>query len=92
MADFLYMAVALLISLLAIFIFDIHWSFYPGETLLPPSRSVFAQDPTPYYIGVPLGGLIGFFLLKAISYAFMEEEEAHQNGRKNRNGRKRRRR
>lgn len=79
-ADFLYILTAMVVSLLAIYVFDIHWSLYPGETIFPPSRRVFAEDLTPYYIGVPAGGLVGFFILKLIFFAFMEEKEAHENG------------
>jgi hypothetical protein len=80
MADFLYALIAATVSLLAIFVFDIHWSLYPGETFFPPSRRVFEGDLSVYYMGVPAGTLVGFFLLKLVFFAFMEEKEAHENG------------
>lgn len=79
-ADALYILIAAIVSMLAIFVFDIHWSLYPGETIFPPSRRVFGGDLTTYFIGVPAGALVGFFLLKLIFFAFMEEKEAHENG------------
>src|SRR3989338_1357250 len=75
-ADILYLFVAMLVSAIAIYVFDIHWSFYPGETIFPPSKNIF-KDPIVYYIGVPVGGILGFFILKLIFFAFMEEKIAH---------------
>ncbi|MFH1784985.1 MAG: hypothetical protein ABH842_01020 [Candidatus Micrarchaeota archaeon] len=74
-ADVIYIFISALISFIAILIFDIHWSFYPGETVFPPSRNVFLT-PEPYYYGIPIGAIIGFFILKLVSYAFMEDEIA----------------
>lgn len=74
-ADLIFIIVGALVSFILIFIFDIHWSFYPGETIFPPSRNVFLS-PEPYYYGIPIGAIIGFFILKLVSYAFMEEEIA----------------
>lgn len=81
-ADLLYMLIAMVVSLLVIFIFDIHWSFYPGETVIPPSKWVFGGDLTIYYIGIPLGGLAGFFILKLLFFAMAEERRAHRIFRK----------
>jgi hypothetical protein len=76
-ADAIYISVSMLVSALAIFIFDIHQSFYPGQSILPPSRFIF-QSMTPYLIGIPIGGIIGFFILKLVSFAFIEDEKAHE--------------
>ncbi|VVC03796.1 Uncharacterised protein [Candidatus Bilamarchaeum dharawalense] len=75
-ADGIYLFVGALAAFIAIFIFDIHWSFYPGETILPPSRHIF-QTLDPYYFGIPLGAIIGFFVLKLVYFAFVEDEIAH---------------
>ncbi len=77
-ADVMYLLIAMVLSALAIYIFDIHWSFYPGQTIFPPSKHIF-QDPTVYYVGVPIGGIIGFLILKLIFFAFMEEKKAHED-------------
>jgi hypothetical protein len=82
-ADSIYFFVGALISFIAIFIFDIHWSFYPNETILPPSRHVF-QTATPYYVGIPIGAVVGFFILKVLAFAFMEDEKAHEGDYKKR--------
>ena len=78
-ADLLYLFVAMAVSGIAIYVFDIHWSFYPGETVFPPSKNIF-KDPIAYYFGVPIGGIIGFIILKLIFFAFMEEKKAHEEG------------
>lgn len=75
-ADILYLLVAMAISGLALYIFDIHWSFYPGNSIFPPNKHIF-QEPTVYYTGIPLGGIVGFFLLKILFFAFREDEIAH---------------
>ncbi len=75
-ADIVFLFVAMLISGIAIFIFDIHWSFYPGNEIIPPSKRVFT-DLTPYYFGVPAGGIVGFVIIKLLAYAFLKEEEEH---------------
>lgn len=82
-ADVLYLLVAMTVSALAIYIFDIHWSFYPGERIFPPSRHVFTE-PAPYYVGIPVGTVIGFIMLKLVFFAFMEEGLAHKNEGKGR--------
>jgi len=74
-ADIIFIIVGMFVAFLAVLIFDYHWSFYPGETIFPPSKHIF-KTPTPYYVAIPLGGLIGFLVLKLLFYAFMEEESA----------------
>ena len=83
------------VSAIAIFIFDIHWSFYPGNTIFPPNKYIF-KTPDPYYFGIPAGGIIGFILIKMLVYAFIREEEDYlierkikiENNRKNINNNK----
>lgn len=77
-ADLVYILIGAFVALIAIYIFDIHWSFYPGETIFPPSKHIF-QTQDPYYFGIPIGAIVGFFILKLLSFAFMEEEIAHED-------------
>ena len=72
-ADIIFLIIAFVISLAIFFIFDIHWSFYPGNTIFPPNKYIF-KEHTVYYAGIPLGGIVGFFLLKVLFFAFMENE------------------
>ena len=72
-ADLLFLLVGAIAAFIAIFIFDIHWSFYPGQTAFPPSKYIF-QTATPFLVGIPIGAIIGFIVLKLVFYAFMEEE------------------
>lgn len=74
--DLILLLVAMLASAIAIFIFDIHWSFYPGNSIFPPNKYIFTTL-TPFYVGIPLGGIVGFILLKLLFYAFMKEEDDH---------------
>lgn len=76
-ADIIFILIGMFVTFMAIFIFDIHWSFYPGNTIFPPNKHIFTS-PTPYLIGVPLGGLGGLILMKLLYYAFSEENEAEQ--------------
>ena len=75
-ADLIFLGVAMALSAIAIFVFDIHWSFYPGNTVFPPSNHIFTS-PTPYYIGIPLGGVVGFILMKFLAWALIIEEDVH---------------
>lgn len=76
-ADLVFFLIAMAISGMAIMIFDYHWSFYPGETILPPSKHIF-KTAEPYYIGIPLGGIVGFLIIKLLYFAFSEEEKADE--------------
>ncbi len=76
LADAVFLFVSMAVSGFAIYIFDIHWSFYPGNTIFPPNKHIFT-DPTLYYIGIPLGGIIGFILLKLTAWGFIIEEDDH---------------
>lgn len=70
--DLIFIAVAFFISLFALFIFDIHWSMYPGQTLFPPSKFVGISKST-YIIGSLIGTVIGFFILKLFLLGVKEE-------------------
>lgn len=74
-ADVIFMIIGMFAAFIAIYIFDIHWSFYPGNTIFPPNKHIFTT-PTPYLIGIPLGGLIGLVVIKLLYFAFAEQDEA----------------
>lgn len=72
-ADSVFFAVAATVSLAAIFIFDIHWSLYPGSQIF--SKFVFA-DKSIYFYGGLIGGVAGFFIIKLLMFGIIEEEKA----------------
>lgn len=78
-ADFVFFLVAAAVSLIAIFVFDIHWSLYPGSQLF--SKFVFT-DKSIYLYGGLAGGIAGFFLIKFLMFGFIEEEKAIKKERK----------
>lgn len=82
-SDITLLIAAALISTIALYVFDIHWSFYPGNQIFPPNKHVFTSLE-PYYIGIPLGTIVWFVLLKLIFFAFVEEEKAidDENGKR----------
>ena len=69
-ADIIFFIIPVIISLIAVFVFDIHWSFY--EKPYYPFQYVF-KTIEPYVYGPLLGGIIGFLLLKLASIGFIEE-------------------
>lgn len=72
-ADLIFFAVAVSISLAAIFVFDIHWSLYPGSQIF--SKFVF-DDKGIYLYGGLVGGIAGFFVIKLLMFGFIEEGKA----------------
>ncbi len=72
-ADLVFFAVAAAVSLAAIFIFDIHWSLYPGSQIF--SKFVFV-DKGIYLYGGLVGGIAGFFIIKVLMFGLIEEEKA----------------
>lgn len=70
-ADSIFMLIPALISFLAIFLFDIHHSFYSW----PFEMKFIFGTPYPYMIFVPIGTIAGFFLIKL--FLFGVEEEKH---------------
>lgn len=77
-ADLVFFAVAVAISLAAIFIFDIHWSLYPGSQIF--SKFIF-EDRSVYIYGGLVGGIAGFFVIKTLMFGFIEEEKARRKER-----------
>lgn len=77
-ADLVFFAVAVSVSLAAIFVFDIHWSLYPGNQIF--SKFVF-EDKGIYIYGSIIGGIAGFFVIKLLMFGFIEEEKAAKKGK-----------
>ncbi len=78
-ADLVFFAVAAAVSLAAIFVFDIHWSLYPGSQIF--SKFVF-EDKGIYLYGGLIGGIAGFFIIKLLMFGLIEEEKAVRKERK----------
>jgi len=74
-ADLIFYLIAAAISLLALYIFDIHWSFYPGETIFPPSSYVGLSNQI-YIIGTLIGSVVGFFIIKLFLIGVKENLES----------------
>lgn len=72
-ADIVFFLVALLVSLVALYIFDIHWNFYPNGQLFPPAKYVFVNRSI-YLWGGLLGAIAGFFIIKLFLLGLQEEE------------------
>jgi len=72
-ADLIFFAVPAIVALIALYVFDIHWNFYPGGSLFPPTKHIFT-DGWIYVSGSLLGGVIGFFIIKLLVLGIHEEE------------------
>lgn len=73
-ADLIFLIIAFTISVVILFLFDIHWSFYDGNTLFPPSAWV-GIGKNNYIIGGLAGAIIGFFIIKLFLFGIKEEEK-----------------
>ena len=78
-ADLIFFLLGAAVSFLALLIFDLHWNFYAWPS--GPLRFIF-QTPTPYLIGVPVGSIIFFILVKLLALGFYEEDLALRKARK----------
>jgi hypothetical protein len=73
-SDLIFLIVGLVISLFAMFVFDVHWSFYPGESLFPPSRFVgIGRDV--YLTGSLIGMVMVFLIIKLLMLGIKEDIE-----------------
>jgi hypothetical protein len=72
-ADLIFFAVPAIIALISLYIFDIHWNFYPGGSLFPPTKYIFT-DNWIFVSGTLIGGLVGFFLIKLVVLGIHEED------------------
>src|SRR3989344_4096600 len=73
-ADTIFLFISFVVSLLAIFIFDVHWSFYPGERIFPPSKFVGISNEI-YYVFTFGGTIVLFLLIKLFLIGVKEEEK-----------------
>ena len=80
-ADVIFLLVGAAVSFLALLIFDLHWNLYSWPA--GPLKLIF-QTPTPYLIGVPVGAIILFILIKLMALGFYDEELALKKARKRR--------
>ncbi|MBR9680021.1 MAG: hypothetical protein GOU99_03160 [Candidatus Altiarchaeota archaeon] len=78
-ADLAFLLIGFILTELFLFIFDIHWNFYPGGQLFPPAEFVFI-DRSIYLWGGLIGAIIGFFVIKLFLFGLKEEELANKKG------------
>ena len=78
-ADVIFFITGAAISFLALLIFDVHWNLYQWPS--GPLRFIF-QSQTPYLIGVPIGSIVFFILVKLLVLGFHEEEIALRKRRR----------
>lgn len=80
-ADVIFFTATASVAFLAVLLFDIHWSFYPGERVFPPSRWV-GITPFMYTVWTVLGGFLGIAIAKIYRIGFREEARAHRRFQK----------
>lgn len=80
-ADFIFLLVSFIAAIIALYIFDIHWNFYPGGQIFPPAKHIFT-DKTIYLRGGLVGAIAGFFLIKIFLAGLKEEEIAWRQSSK----------
>ena len=73
-ADAVFFIAGALLATLAAFVFDIHWSFYPGNTVFPPNKHIFT-GMEPYYFAILIGGVLGIFVAKLVLLGIREDNE-----------------
>jgi hypothetical protein len=69
-ADAIFLFTSAFLSFLIVFFFDIHRSFYEW----PFNIKFIFQTPYPYFLFIPIGMLVGFFIIKLILFGFKEEK------------------
>jgi hypothetical protein len=79
-ADFMFLLIAYVISVIMLFIFDIHWNFYPGGHLFPPEQFIF-ENRSIYFWGAGIGSLVGLFVIKFFLLALKGEEKVWEEER-----------
>lgn len=72
-ADIIFFSIGAAVSFLGLLVFDLHWNLYSWPT--GPLRFIF-QTPTPYLIGVPVGAIVLFIIIKLLALGFYDEELA----------------
>ena len=71
-ADVIFLIIALIISLLILFIFDIHWSFYPENF---GKLKFIGIGKNVYIIGSLIGTIAGFLIIKLFLLGVKEDEK-----------------
>ena len=69
--DLVFLMIGFIISFLAIFFFDTHHSFYEEPWF--PLKFIFTS-PNPYLVGVPMGGIVIFLIIKLFLFGVQKEE------------------
>lgn len=83
-ADFVFLFISFIITIIALYIFDIHWNFYPNGQLFPPEKHVFTNKSI-YLWGGLIGAIIGFFIIKLFLFGLKEEENVWKKNLRRRN-------
>ena len=78
-ADAIFILIPAILTLIGLFLFDVHRSFYPGHE---PFKEFIFQSWEPYLLGGLLGGILGFWLIKLFLFALHKEEEAEKRFRR----------
>ncbi len=69
-ADAIFLFISALLSALTVFLFDIHHSFYNWPFTL---KFIF-KTQYPYMLFIPIGAILGFFIIKLLLFGFEKEE------------------
>ena len=69
-ADAVFMFASLIVCALMVFLFDIHHSFYDWPITL---KFIF-KTYYPYLLFIPIGTVLGFFIIKLILFGYEEEK------------------
>lgn len=80
-ADAVFLLTSFLITVAALFVFDIHWNLYPGGNMFPPEKYIF-QDNTIFVYGGLLGAVLGLLLIKLFLFGLRREEDVWKSNRK----------
>lgn len=70
-ADSIFIGISMFISFIVILLFDMHHGFYEW----PLTIEFIFKTKYPYYIFVPLGGIVGLFIIKLILFGYKEENK-----------------
>jgi hypothetical protein len=76
--NLIFFLVSVIVSDLILFVFDIHWNFYPGGKLFPPQRFVFNSIGI-YLWGGIIGGIAGLFVIKLFLIGLKKQEFIWKN-------------
>jgi len=77
LSDLIFLLASAIISFLAVFLFDIHHSFYNW----PIKIDFIFTNAYPYLIFIPIGAIIGLLIIKLILFGVKEEniDKSHKN-------------